>query len=1016
MAFKYVVSFFILYFNLGYSQSFFQKDRLTILADSLHLQGFYDESILLRKEAINSNKDASRDYKLYLKAKYFHTNSCLLEDKSYNYHNPDKAITKKVHEQYLDSALQYSVKARDLYIQIKNPDRKFQYNIQNRIYHQTAYLGNWKYALEQAQLGYQFLKDTLSKKDKTFVDLIYDIGFIYSELGDYSRAVDNYKTSLDLYKSIIGENNTDVAQAYNNIAVEYRNLGLHNKELESLLKAKTIWETLNADTDKHFIYSCYGNLFYWYSYYGDFDKAEEYILKKEQLREEELVKKAGFIRNKEEIYEDKLHEWYDLMLHYSRKNDTLQTEFYAKNIIKTVQTDKKLLNFETSILSATLKFYASFIKEKNQEKALQLLDKAIAIQQNYNRTYYTNAFPFLLEKVDLLLKSKKTSEAELLLKQLDTVSKNQEILQKFKLSILKAKMAQQLNKTDEAQYNFDEAFQLLKNDDSNLEETTINNLKPLVSFAVIDGFLAMGDFYKEIFKEENKKPCLEKAMRRYLLASKIYNQLYLGEHYNKRLYTSYNAINERLLNVLETTSNENLLTEVINNIENNGSKLTWSKFVFNNQRQQLDLPDGLINKEDGIKSQLNFYQKALFNGKSISEDKITLWKNKIFELQNELSKIQDSIKQESKSYYQFNIMEFDITSFQEGLEDEEVVLKYVETETKLYSFLISNQTIKLQPTADKAKVYNNLKVCLNSLKNRRNDYQKSLNEFNDLFFNSMVYKKYKKLTIVPDGALHYFPFESLFLEKDMPATSYALSLLLYQEQKTIPSYFNEVKVGAFSASNVNSKLLKASDEVKEVANIFDGNMFLNASKTEFLKNANQFNILHLAMHSKINETHPEFSSLDFYGEEENQLFISELYNETFKANMVVLSACDTGNGFYENGEGVICLSRAFNYAGIPSTVMSLWKVDDESTEKIMISFYKHLNEGETKDDALKNAKLDYLKSTDDPLLKHPYYWAGFVLTGNTDALIENHHYWFYAFGILILLLFFLRKKLFNFFK
>ena len=170
------------------------------------------------------------------------------------------------------------------------------------------------------------------------------------------------------------------------------------------------------------------------------------------------------------------------------------------------------------------------------------------------------------------------------------------------------------------------------------------------------------------------------------------------------------------------------------------------------------------------------------------------------------------------------------------------------------------------------------------------------------------------------------------------------------------------------------------------------------------------------MHSHIDERHPEISALNFYGENDNQLFISELYNESLDADLAVLSACDTGSGFYENGEGVISLSRAFSYAGVPSTVVILWKVDDESTAKIMGYFYEHLKRGEPKDEALKNAKLDYLKYTDDDLLKHPYYWSGFVLSGNTDALVEKQNYWIYLAIFPFFILGIFRKKLFQFFK
>lgn len=1018
MKLKLFLYFCVFFTNCGYAQTIFHKDNLTILADSLHNEGSYGRAIAIRKQAIKSQKKASKEYRTYLEAKYYHTKSSDYEYKSYNYHNPDKAISKKTSQQYLDSALQSAVRARDLYLNTKNPDRMFQYQLQNRIYHQTAYLGNWKHALEQAQLGYTFLKDTLSESDKTFVDLIYDFGFINGKIGDYSKAVENYQRSLDLYKKIIGETNTDVAQAYNNIAVEYRNLGLRKKELESLLKAKSIWEQLKDENDKQLLYRCYGNLFYWYSYYGDFENAEAYILKKKNFRESEFAtQRNGFLRNKEEIYEDKLSEWYDLMLHYSRKKDTLNTIFYADSIVKSIDPVKPLLNFEVITLCSTLKFRASLIQFKNKEAALKLLEQAIKIQETYKTIYYINSFPFQLDKVELLLESNRPLEAEQLLETLKASREQQEITNSFKFTILKAKTAKSLKKTNEAKSNFDAAFALLKNAELDLEKLTIKNLKPLISFETIEGFLAMGDFYMGLSKNESPKSNVKMAMHRYLLASKIYNQLYLGQRYNDRLFKVYNAINARLLNaVLNTPKNEDLLAKIINSIENNGSKLTWSKFVFNNQRQRLNLPEGLINEEESIKAQLNFYQNAILDSEKGSEDKHRLWNHKIFELNESLSRVQDSIREQNKSYYQLNVKGFDVANLQAFLKSDEAVIKYVITDQQMFSLLITKSHITLLPAIDKKLILSQLKTTLNDLKTRGSNYHQSMRRLQALLFNQINYQDFRKLTIIPDGALYYVPFEALIWDKKMPLVHYASSLLLNQEQMILSNVVKDVKLGAFSASNSNAPLPKASSEINAILKIFEGNSYLNASKSEFLQHANEFNVLHLAMHSHIDEAQPEFSSLNFYGEHDTRLLISELYNESFKANMAVLSACDTGTGFYENGEGVISLSRAFNYAGIPSTVMSLWKVDDDATAKIMTYFYEHLSEGEAKDEALKNAKLDYLKHTEDDLLKHPYYWSGFVLTGNTDPIIKSYDYWVYLSIAPIIALGFFRKRLFQFFK
>lgn len=1011
------LSVFWLYF--GYSQSIYQKDSLTILADSLIEVGSYKQAITVTEQAVKNHKNASTDYKAYLKAKYHHAKSCDYEFTSYNYYVPDKIITKKVQQHYLDSAFQSAIKARDLLQQMERPDRIFQYKVQSRVYHQTAYLGNWKQALEQAELSHGFFKDTLTAPEKILVNLIYDIGYIYYQLGDYSKSLENYQHSLDLYIETIGENNFDVGLSYHNIAVQYQKLGLRRKELESLLKAESIWESLPEESVQIFLYKCYRNLFFWYSYYGDFDKAEAYVLKRNKLRTLAKNRKTDvFFRNEEEIYEDKLSTMYDLMLHYSRRKDTAQTLSSIENIAKSIEPDKMVFKFETNILSSALKLHASILEHESPEEALYVLDKAIDIQQKYREVFYTKPHEYQQYKIKVLLKAEKFAEANLVLAELNNLKDLTDSNTKFELAILNAKTALGLNDNKNAQVYFDEAFSFLGISDNLSLRTEDEAITELVSFELIEGICEMGDFYMKLYKNGKGTKNLKAATKRYLLASKIYNKLYLGERYNERLYITYNTINERLLHLgsMEAAKDEKLLAQIINSIENNGSKLTWSKFVFNNQRQELGTSDVYINQEENVKAELNYYQNALLKADENSEDKIALWKSKIHELKGDLRNIQDSIKQENNTYYQLNIKSFDIENLQKSLKPEELILKYVMTEKHFYAFQISKHKIDLLPEIDKERALNALKTCLDNLKQRHPDYKRSFKDMHNLLFENVDLKSVRKLTIIPDGALNYFPFEVLLLDKERASVSYASSLLLYQEQKKTTSNFERLHIGAFSASNTQNKLPRASEEINAILKIFDGRIYSNVSKKEFLKNVGDFNILHLAMHSHIDEMHPEFSALNFYGENDNQLFISELYNESLDADLAVLSACDTGSGFYENGEGVISLSRAFSYAGVPSTVVSLWKVDDEATAKIMMYFYKHLKLGETKDEALKNAKLDYLKHTDDDLLKHPYYWSGFVLSGNTDALVEKQNYWIYLTVLPILALGLFRKRLFKFFK
>ena len=121
-------------------------------------------------------------------------------------------------------------------------------------------------------------------------------------------------------------------------------------------------------------------------------------------------------------------------------------------------------------------------------------------------------------------------------------------------------------------------------------------------------------------------------------------------------------------------------------------------------------------------------------------------------------------------------------------------------------------------------------------------------------------------------------------------------------------------------------------------------------------------------------------------EEEDRLYHYEVANLDLQAQLAVLSACETGQGKYEEGEGVFSLARGFMQAGVPSVVMSLWKVNDLSTSELMPHFYQGLSEDLPIDQSLKVARRAYLENA-ALRFRHPYYWAGFVVLGDPHQLI-----------------------------
>ncbi|MEL7004470.1 MAG: CHAT domain-containing protein, partial [Bacteroidota bacterium] len=121
------------------------------------------------------------------------------------------------------------------------------------------------------------------------------------------------------------------------------------------------------------------------------------------------------------------------------------------------------------------------------------------------------------------------------------------------------------------------------------------------------------------------------------------------------------------------------------------------------------------------------------------------------------------------------------------------------------------------------------------------------------------------------------------------------------------------------------------------------------------------------------------------------------------SELAVLSACNTGAGAVVSGEGVVNLSSGFLAAGINSVLMSLWLVNDRSTSELMTNFYYELDQGAAKHQALRNAKLEYLKNASS-LEAHPYFWSAFVINGNMRPLNQPVGWWVWALGLTVITL------------
>nr|NQU89753.1 CHAT domain-containing protein [Bacteroidota bacterium] len=190
-----------------------------------------------------------------------------------------------------------------------------------------------------------------------------------------------------------------------------------------------------------------------------------------------------------------------------------------------------------------------------------------------------------------------------------------------------------------------------------------------------------------------------------------------------------------------------------------------------------------------------------------------------------------------------------------------------------------------------------------------------------------------------------------------------------------------------------AELPATETEVKAIFDAFDRKNLRAAVKTHqeaneaFVKSGalENFKILHFATHGYVNTSEPELSGIflaqDTLSNEDGILYSGEMYNLDLNADLIVLSACETGLGKISKGEGIIGLSRALLYAGAKNLIVSLWQVPDRSTSELMISFYKNMLNDDRQNnisDYLHQAKLSMIN---EGTYSHPYYWSPFILIG-----------------------------------
>jgi CHAT domain-containing protein len=829
------------------------------------------------------------------------------------------------------------------------------------------------------------------------------VGNVYQKFGNYDRALDYHRRALDMRKKTLGESHTNVAASYYNIGNLHNSMFNYHSAIQYYQQGNRILES-NLQTNNDILITYFAVTGKMYGQIGEHAKAIEYIKKAEEMAGRTLAKDHPFRGIVYGFAGD----------YYAGTDDFAAQSAYFRKAVAIFQ--KAYGDRSVREADVVLKMGDASAKNKRFEEAQALYDRALIIYESKMGKQNPKVASVHLATGEVFRRQSKFRKAlNFYRKAFNAISTNL----KDSSDVYSNPPADQLENKSMALHIASNKAQALY-ESAVLEKNEVTKLKQALEtyqFAMV-----LIDHINAEYNNESAKLDLEKESRKtYAMAMQVAHSLFIRTQDNRFLEQAF-SIAEKSKSVL-----------LVQNIRDSRAKT------------RAGVPDSLVTEENDIKIALSYYKNELYQARKANLPvKVQALEKNIFESQQKHDRLKEKLEQKFPAYFHFKYANssVDLTGLRKLLENENTgVAEYFVDDSTIYIFSITKNSARLERKSrdsafdslfrDYEKSLTDADYILNSRILADARYIQSAWLLYDFLLRSAFEGSkdpIQKLIIIPDDFLAQVNFGTLLTEKvsgENPdyktlhyltkkcRVSYAYSAAFIKNDPVrlkrsiqgfagfAPSYSGKQFANMDTAlhpmthlvvRNGDLPLPGAQEEVKNISAFMRGTPWLEeeATETNFKKHAGKYSILHLAMHSLLNSENPEYSELLFNNKKDKLndgfLKVSEIYNLTLNADLIVLSACSSGYGSIQKGEGPISISRAFSYAGCPAVVMSLWKVPDDVTRQVMTYFYEELLNSKQKDEALQQAQLRFLDETQDPLYHHPYFWAGFVVMGDTEPI------------------------------
>lgn len=882
--------------------------------------------------------------------------------------------------------------------------------------------------------------DTVVERIK-LAPIYHKIGVNYYMKGDMDNSLKNNSRALEIRETKLGTNHIDVIRGYFNRGSVLRRMQDYGNAKNDIAKAIALMEKLiesKQSNDVPRLMRMYTEMYKINSFLKDNKTAlvywelvfNHYTLNESQnmSRIADLYNAKGIIYNDEKNYDLAIVSYLNSIHSYSRLKNS-ESEIEIGSVIHNLANSEQASDQFVSSKKHYLKAVDVFKKNQNSNNNLD-------IQQRLGNTY--------TDLTSLCSKTKEWAQGiEYFNQALKYTTSGWGTFHHPRVAEIyrnRTKISLGQNLFHEAlKFNQKSLHALLpdfKTDDPfvgvNLKQHAVKNKN-----SFLETIAQKAEIFTAIFEQEGRKDqkYLEAAFKSYLTIDTVITQIRQsyeaqGSQFEliEQSYPVYEKAISTALELFKKTGKATYLEAAYHFAAKNKAMVLLAGMQEEQAKAWSSIPQELREKEKNLKRSIFQLESKIYEQADQEADPVL--RDSLFALRRAYQKLIIDFESAYPDYYDLKYR-FDktisVAALQQQLSRGSCMLEYFVGDASIFVFVITQSGFDYVKF-EKPEQFEERCLAFRQKMETPGNGPGSFSDHYQLFewlVKSPLEKAEKReeihhLIFLPDGPLLQLSFDVLvrdntsttpqYLLKDY-AISYAYSnrLLFGNSAKKrarhtfagfgleyddytladLATYVDN-PLASLPLSRALGHLEFSDDEINEIAGLLHGDAWINqnATREAFLQNAGDYVILHLATHGVLNEQYPMNSALIFTRQNDSTAYFlraADLYGLTLNADMAVLSACNTGAGMVERGEGVRSLARAFSAAGCPSLIASLWNASDQSTKEILVDFYKNLKKGQTKAEAMRNAKLTYLENA-PPTYQAPYYWSHLNVIGESGPL------------------------------